>query len=931
MNLARHHLGLGPRLGRAVAFVTLVVAVIALLIAHVIGWRWVRLPFLGVLIEPTLVISSLRNDGLTGEGLPADLAHPNRLVALDGQRLLRSADVEAVLAAHDVGDRVPVTVECPGGNQLQVEAALTEFPLRVLVNSFLVPHLAGWICLGIGFWVYWMGGRARGKGIFVVMCAAFAIVLAGIFEINTTHRLVAVWGVAVPFTAASALHLVLIFPHRPPFVRRFPITRLLPYSVALFLAVGSIQSVYDLNHPWDYIGQWRGSYLFCMIGISLHIVILIYRLIHPPSPLVRKQSRIILLGSTLAFIPLMPWLIANMLNRPMPFFAPLHALPTVLFPLSIAYAILRYRLLDIDRLLSRGVVYSGLTLLIVAAYFLVVDTVSQFIAVRASDPLMLSISVLVLVVIFNPLRNWVQGAVDRLFLRETIDYHEALQDFSHELTQKLDLEAVLSAIGHRIRRALNPSTQWICLYDEDTSSYLGQPIGPTHYATFPVTFMPEGCLARWLRGHQECLYLPPEEGLPTYLADEWVQMGAMGAVVYVPLRIRERLIGWLAVGNKTSGRPYRTNDLAFLSALADQSAMAVENARLFTSVRNNLAAITDMKNLMDDVFSSIASGVITTNVEDRITLFNQAAEEMLGIPADQIIGAHCKQALSLLSDELFELVEQVKTSERPVMAYEAQPEIPERGTTWLRMNLSPLKNSRDVTTGVTIVVDDLTEQRELEARMRTIRQTFERYVAPAVVERLLSTPESVRLGGLRQEITSFYADIRGFTRFSEKSQPEFQIEVLNKHLTLAAEAILGEEGTLDKFVGDSAMAIFNAPEPQRDHTLRAVRAALAMQNAIHQRHEEMEDHEQLHFGVGITVGQAVVGNIGSTVVHNFTAIGDCVNLSCRLSDLAEGGQILLGAEAYRRVESHVEARSMGELEIRGHTTPDEIYEVVGLR
>jgi class 3 adenylate cyclase len=247
------------------------------------------------------------------------------------------------------------------------------------------------------------------------------------------------------------------------------------------------------------------------------------------------------------------------------------------------------------------------------------------------------------------------------------------------------------------------------------------------------------------------------------------------------------------------------------------------------------------------------------------------------------------------------------------------------------MNLSPLKDSRDVTTGVTIVVDDLTQQRELEAQVRSIRETFERYVAPAVVERLLSNPESVRLGGLRQEITSFYADIRGFTAFGEMTKPEFQIEVLNKHLTLAAGAILAQEGTLDKFVGDSAMAIFNAPEPQEDHTLRAVRAALAMQQAVRERHTQMDERERLHFGIGITVGEAVVGNIGSTVVQNFTAIGDCVNFSCRLSDLAGPGQIFIGAEAYERVKDHIEVRFVGDLQVKGHSQSDPVYEVLGLK
>jgi PAS domain S-box-containing protein len=592
---------------------------------------------------------------------------------------------------------------------------------------------------------------------------------------------------------------------------------------------------------------------------------------------------------------------------------------------------LRYRLLDADRLLSRGVAYGALTFLIVATYSLVINGLSQIFAIRSSDPILLSLFVLAMIFLFNPLRSWIQRLIDRVFLRETVDYHAALQDFSHELTHTLDLDAVLTEVGKRIEVALHPVQQWICIYDEDLVSYVGQPIGAGRHAAFPVTFAPDGALAHWLREHQECLYLPAERGLPAELADEWVQMGVLGAVAYVPLRIRERLVGWLAIGPKRSGQPYRSADMAFLGALADQSALAVENARLFTSVRRNLAAITEMKNLMDDVFSSIASGVITTDVKDKVTLFNRAAEAILGIEADEIVGHPYQQALAHLSSELESLVADVKLNETSVMAYEVQQDLPSRGPVWLRMNLSPLKDSRNVTTGVTIVVDDLTAQRELEAKMRSIRETFERYVAQAVVERLLANPELVRLGGMRQEITSFYADIRGFTSFSEKTEPEFQIEVLNKHLTLAGEAILEEEGTLDKFVGDSAMAIFNAPEPQEDHTLRAVRAALRMQEAVCKLHKQVDERERLNFGVGITVGEAVVGNIGSTVVQNFTAIGDCVNFSSRLSDVAGPGQVYISAEAYERIKGHIEARFVGDVQVKGHSKADPIYEVVGLK
>ncbi len=532
---------------------------------------------------------------------------------------------------------------------------------------------------------------------------------------------------------------------------------------------------------------------------------------------------------------------------------------------------------------------------------------------------------------FNHLRNWAQRIVNRVFRHEPMGYRATLQDFSRELTQTLDLNVALARVGGRVEETLRPTCQWACLYDEDRTCYVGQTIGGGKHATLPAILVPDGALTHWLRNHQEPLYLPAGRELPAELAGERAQMDALGTVVYVPLRTRERLSGWLALGPKRSNQPYHSDDLAFLNTLADQSALAVENARLFTSVRRNLATVTEMKHLMENAFSSIASGAITTDVQDRVTLFNHAAEVILGIQAGDAIDCPCQQVLHSLGEDLHHMVRLVKRGEIPTVSYEIQPELPPRGPVWLRINLSPLKDSRNVTTGVAIVVDDLTERRQLKAKMHRIRGMFERYVSPAVVERLISNPESVRLGGVRQEVTSFYADIRGFTAFSEKTSPEFQIEVLNKHLTLAAGAILGQEGMLDKFVGDGAMAIFNAPVPQADHTLRAIRAALATQQAVREHHAQVDERERLHFGIGITVGQAVVGNIGSAVVQSFTAIGNCVNFSSRLSSLAEPGQILTSAEAYERVKDHVEARFIGYVQVKGHSQPDPVYEVLELR
>ncbi len=224
------------------------------------------------------------------------------------------------------------------------------------------------------------------------------------------------------------------------------------------------------------------------------------------------------------------------------------------------------------------------------------------------------------------------------------------------------------------------------------------------------------------------------------------------------------------------------------------------------------------------------------------------------------------------------------------------------------------------------------KEREIakEREKQNIRNMFQRYVSPAVVERLVDGRENLILGGKRQDVSILFADIRGFTGFSEHVAPEKLVEVLNQYLALAVEAILQEEGTLDKFMGDAVMALFNAPLIQPDGTLRAVRAALAMQKAIEKYNAEQVAFESLSFGTGIHFGPAVVGNIGTAQQMNYTAIGDSVNVAKRLQENAGGGQILLSQAAYEAVQSYVQVEALGALTVKGRATPENAYKLLGL-
>ena len=220
---------------------------------------------------------------------------------------------------------------------------------------------------------------------------------------------------------------------------------------------------------------------------------------------------------------------------------------------------------------------------------------------------------------------------------------------------------------------------------------------------------------------------------------------------------------------------------------------------------------------------------------------------------------------------------------------------------------------------------------DLRAARDQILQTFEHYVASTVVEQLLDDPTKVALGGHIHIVTAFFADLEGFTTVSEYADPETLFTVLNGYLSLIADAVIENRGTLDKFLGDGVMALFNAPLPQPDHALHAVKAALVAQSQVQAYQQSLPEKLRLNFRVGIHTGEAIVGNVGTSRLRNYTAIGDTINTASRLEKSGIGGQILISDETYQQVRNHIEAKKLGTRALKGRETPILIYEVTEMK
>ncbi|HSB02812.1 MAG TPA: adenylate/guanylate cyclase domain-containing protein [Anaerolineales bacterium] len=412
---------------------------------------------------------------------------------------------------------------------------------------------------------------------------------------------------------------------------------------------------------------------------------------------------------------------------------------------------------------------------------------------------------------------------------------------------------------------------------------------------------------------------------PRFGGQESIIAFNLRSILCVPLSVKSELIGVIYTDNRIRTGIFSESDRDLLLGFANQAAVAIENARLFSSLKRTLEEVTELKNLMDDVFASIVSGVITADVQDQITLCNRAAGSILGRACAEIVGHPLGEIMPTFANDILPHMDSVRKTEQAVVGLEFSQTLPERGNVDWRFNLSPLKDADQKTQGVAIVLDDMTEHKKLEAQRSLLR----RMVSPAVLDQI--DPNSLQIGGKKVYITVLFADIRGFTAYSEKHSPEELVAVLNLYLAAAADAVLAHEGTVDKFLGDAVMAWYNAPVPQADHTLRAVKSALAIREAVAALHEKMPKQAHLDFGVGIHYGEAVLGWIGTEKRLEYTSIGDSVNTAKRIQENCAKNQILISKEAYERVKDEIDAQPFVPLSVKGKTQPLDVYEVVGVK
>ncbi|MGQ9630662.1 MAG: adenylate/guanylate cyclase domain-containing protein [bacterium] len=213
------------------------------------------------------------------------------------------------------------------------------------------------------------------------------------------------------------------------------------------------------------------------------------------------------------------------------------------------------------------------------------------------------------------------------------------------------------------------------------------------------------------------------------------------------------------------------------------------------------------------------------------------------------------------------------------------------------------------------------------------KERLEKYLSHQVVDSVLSSAGPIELGGVRKNVTILFSDIRDFTSMSEKMEPEEIVRTLNEYFSTMTNIVIKYNGLLDKYMGDSIMAVFGAPVERYDDAQRAVKTAVEMQQALARLCSKWRKEERPTFdvGIGVATGDVVAGNLGSEHKMEYTVVGSVVNLTSRLCSVARGGQILINQRTYELVQYIAEASPLPPITVKGVSRPVQVYEVVRLR
>jgi signal transduction histidine kinase len=595
------------------ASIYLLLAAAAFIAGLFLADSWLKTPFIGALYGPTLTVNSGAPTGDSQEWYlySQGVRQGDQLISANGIPVRTTTDVQSVLKNFFPGQSIPVSIRGADGVEKTLEVKLNAFPAQDRTAYFVLPAIAGFLCLALSLWMFATRRTESTARSFSILSASLSIVSGALFDVFTTHALTLIWALGLLMTAGALIDLTLSFPKQARVVARRPLARWLGYLAALGLAAFAFPTLANPAGPVSDVAAWRWIYAFVSLAAIACLLLNIYYGYAAQSPVVKSQARTILVGALIGLGPILLWLLIG--SRGPLAFSPYVFLPVVLFPLVLVYTILGFRFVRAETWARHGLVYVLLSLFIVGAYALIVAGLSLILkaALPAGSPLWIGGLVFILAVLLDPIRLRLQALIDRTFFRGQRAYSATSQSLAHDLTGAFDLVAISHVLRQLIASTLAATAVHIFVYDALTDQYGALP-DESNRATTDLRFSARGSLAQHFVKERLPLYLDGTS-LPASLQPDQQRLLLLGARLFVPLPGREQPVGWLAVGPRPSAQPYSPGDLRLLENLADQASVAIQRVQTVANLERRVQEM--------NALTRVSQGVnITLTFDDVLEL-----------------------------------------------------------------------------------------------------------------------------------------------------------------------------------------------------------------------------------------------------------------------------------------------------------------------
>ena len=681
------------------------------------------------------------------------------LLRIEKQRVENASDVAKTLVTLSSWNKAEYVVRRSG---VEVKATVI-IGERTTDPAVYYQYAVGIAWLGIGLFVYFRRGNAPKSLHFYLLCLASFVLSSFHYtgKLNNFDKVI-YWGnVAAGLLAPTIfLHFCLTFPEtrrlRKPLVMLLYLPALSILTVYLGLASGRLRVDAPLFQiRWMLDQGWLVFFSACYLagGLLLHRE---YR--RAEAGVVRQQLKWLRNGAVLGIVPFTAFYVIPYLLGAIPgAYMNMAVFSLPLLPLTWAYAILRYRLMDVDVIFQQGYVYTLATLAVLAVFFGLVFSIGKLDDISPSAA---AILIVIAAFIFQPIRAWIQEQLDRYyFYKDRYDYRRTLIEFARELGSETDRHRMLSSVADRLLRTLSIQHLAVFVLDEEQGGFrLALAAGSRDRSGHPFQPAPELDL-RFLPEKPETPYLFIERtrypldvlsrDLPPSVRHT---IAELGLTYYVPCTVRGRTIAYLGVSRTEKGDFLASDDLELLQTMAGYVGIAIENARLYGSLQRKVDEYERLKEFSENIVESINVGILAAALDDRVESWNSRMESLTGITRDDAVG---RRLCELFPPALCEEFDRVRNETGIHHLYKfvlpagsgsrganGNGRLPREDVT-VNMAIAPLVSKDLQQIGRLIIFDDVTERTELERRLMQADKLSSIGLLAAGVAHEVNTPLAV--------------------------------------------------------------------------------------------------------------------------------------------------------------------------------------------